>query len=168
MFLRDIFNLRQADNRLFSLNLKHGFAVGILPVIYIHFFTCLSCTHRQHAVSDSGITWKYSTRKVLVATLRQYWYNTNTQPTHQQLLQLVTVIQERYIVEEKLRFVKRIRPLKWSNKKIRWRCTSFSLAVIFIIRCTSLNKTMHIVSKQGIKGADIIMVNLRAGGQLHL
>jgi len=43
---------------------------------------------------------------------------TNTETMHQKLLQLVTIIQQRSTVKEKWRFVKIIRHLKWSDKKL--------------------------------------------------
>jgi len=46
--------------------------------------------------------------KVLIAMHRQYWKQTNTETTHQQLLHLGTVIQEHWMMEEKWRFVKSI------------------------------------------------------------
>jgi len=62
--------------------LKQGFAVGILLAKYINFFTYLACTHCQQARDDTGSTRKHrnpevtrSTRKALVATQRQYWWN---------------------------------------------------------------------------------------------
>jgi len=32
---------------------------GILLALCIHFFTCLTCTHRRHARGCGGITGKY-------------------------------------------------------------------------------------------------------------
>jgi len=44
---------------VFALNLKQDLAVGILLVLYFHFFTCLSCTQRLHFRGDRGATRKY-------------------------------------------------------------------------------------------------------------
>jgi len=65
---------------------------------------------------------------------------------HQQLLQLVTVIQERYILEGNLRFVKSIRHLKRLDKRLDEGAQR-------------LKKTIEIVSQQGIKDP-YTMVNL--------
>ena len=74
---------------------------------------------------NRGITRKYSnpeaprsTRKLLFPAQRHYWWDAYTKATHQQLLQLVTVIQELWIIEEKWRFVPSIRHLKRSDKKL--------------------------------------------------
>jgi len=137
---------------LVSLNLTQVLPVSILIVLN-HFFTCLARTHRRHAWCDRGITRKYwnheaprSTRKVLVAKQRHYWRKTDTKITHQQLLQLVIVMQERCTVKEKWRFIKSIRPLKRIRSKNGWICTL-------------LIESIQIVSKQGIKYLDK-MVNL--------
>jgi len=53
------------------------------------------------------------------------WWDANAETMHQQLLQLVSIIQELWITEEKLRFVKSIRHLKRTNKKVGWRCASY-------------------------------------------
>jgi len=89
------------DKHLLSLKVKQDLAVGILLVSYIHFFMCWACTHCWHVGCDKGITGKYRnpeaprcTWKVLVAMHRHYWRKTNTETMHQQLLQVVTVIQE--------------------------------------------------------------------------
>jgi len=77
----------------------------------------------------------------IFATQKQYWWDANTETMRQQLLQLVSIIQECWIIEEKWRFVKSIRHLKRTDKKVRWRCASHK-------------KSIQIVSKQGIKGPD--------------
>ena len=48
---------------------------------------------------------------------------------HQQLLQLVVIIQERWIPEEKWRFVKSSRHLKRSDEKVSGRCAALDNAV---------------------------------------
>jgi len=57
---------------------------------------------------------------------------------HQQLYQLVTVMQQHY--------VKSIRHLKRLDKKVRWRCTT-------------LQEAIQIISQEGIKSPDV-MANL--------
>jgi len=64
---------------------------------------------------------------------------------HQQLLQLVSIIQELWIIEEKLWFVESIRHLKRTNEKVGWRCASYK-------------KSIEIVSQQGIKCPDTMFV----------
>jgi len=81
---------------LFSLNLNHDLTVGISIVLYITYCSCLACTRHRHAGGDIGITKNTetkNTRKCLTAMYRQYWRrSTNTEITHQPLLQLVTVM----------------------------------------------------------------------------
>jgi len=60
----------------------------------------------------------------IFATQKQYWWDANSETIHEQLLHLVS-IQECWIIEEKWRFVKSIRHLKRSYKKIGWRCASY-------------------------------------------
>ena len=72
---------------------------------------------------------------------KHYWLDANTEPMHLQLLQLVAVVQERWIIEEKRRFVKSIRHLKGKDNIVRWRWASYK-------------NLIHIVSQQGIKGLD--------------
>ena len=67
------------------------------------FLLCLMCTH-------------------IFTTQNQDWWDVNTETIHGQILHLVSTIQERWVIEEKWRFVKSIRHLKRSNKKGRWRC----------------------------------------------
>jgi len=68
------------------------------------------------------------------------------QKIHQQLLHLVSIIQEHWITAEKWRFVKSIRHFKRTNEKVEWRCTSYK-------------KSIQIVSQEGIKGPET-MANL--------
>jgi len=82
----------------------------------------------------------------IFTTQKQYWWESNTETIHGQLLHLVSTIQERWIIEEKWRFVKSIRHLKHSNKKVGWRCVSYK-------------KSIQVVSQHGIKGPDT-MANL--------
>jgi len=84
------------------ISFKQDLTAGVLPVMYIHILTCLACTHCLHVEGDRGTTKKYrkpwaprSTRKVLVATQEQNWWDAYTETTHQQLLQLVAVKQQR-------------------------------------------------------------------------
>ena len=103
------------------------FASYILYIFTLYMFslhTASSCC----GGSDSESTRKYgiheaprSTRKLLVATQRQCWWYAYNEATHRQLVQLVTVTHERS--GGKWRFVKSIRHLKWSDKKIRWKST---------------------------------------------
>ena len=137
--MRDIYF--QADDCLFLLNLM----VGALLVTNIHFVRVWLAHIFDMLGGDRRFTRKYqnyevpwSTRKVFVATQRQHCWDACTKTMQQQLLQLVTIIQERWIIMEKWIFVKSIRQLEWSDKKVRWRCTL-------------LNKTIQIISKQGIK-----------------
>jgi len=52
--LQDIW--READNRLFSPNLKQYLTAGSSLVSYNQFFMYLAYTHRLHAGGDRGIT----------------------------------------------------------------------------------------------------------------
>ena len=65
------------------------------------YFLCLVCTQCPH----------------IFATQKQYWWDANSEIIHGQLLYLAS-IQECWIIEEKWRFVKSIRHLKRSNKKL--------------------------------------------------
>jgi len=60
-----------ADNLLFSSNLKQDLAVGVSLVIQYIFnvFTCLASTHRRHVMGDKGITRKYRNHE----TQRSTW-----------------------------------------------------------------------------------------------
>jgi len=95
-----------------------------------HFLLCLVCTQCPN----------------IFTTQKQYWWDANTETTHEQLLHSVSAIQERWIIEEKWRFVKSIRHLKRSNKKVGWRCASYK-------------KLIQVVSQHSIKGPDT-MANL--------
>ena len=46
---------------------------------------------------------------IIFTTQKQYWWDANTETIHQQLLHLVSIIQERWIIEEKWRSVESIR-----------------------------------------------------------
>ena len=72
------------------------------------YFLCLVCTQCPH----------------IFTTQKQCWWDANSETIHGQLLHLVS-IQECWIIEEKWRFVKSIRHLKRSNKKVGWRCASY-------------------------------------------
>ena len=61
-------------------------------------------------------------------TQKQYWWDANSETIHGQLLHLVS-IQVCWIIEEKWRFVKSIRHLKRSNKKVGWRCASHKKSI---------------------------------------
>ena len=76
-------------------------------------FLCLVCTQCPH----------------IFTTQKQYSWDVNTETTHEQLLHSVSTIQERWIIEEKWRLVKSIRHLKWSNKKVGWRCASYKKSI---------------------------------------
>jgi len=98
-------------------------AVGILLVTNIHFLRVCIAHIFDMLAGDRGITRKYwnpeavqSSRKVFVATQRQHCWVAHTKTTHQQLLQFVTVKQERWIIMEKWIFVKRIKHLEQSEK----------------------------------------------------
>jgi len=109
---------------------QHWEELNILTALLT--FVCLVCVHCTHI-------FFFSLHK------KQYW-DANTETMHQQLLQLVSSIQELWIIEEKWRFVKSIRRLKWTNEKVGWRCASYK-------------KSIQIVSQQGNKCPDTI-VNL--------
>ena len=114
------------------LNLKQDVTVGVLLtiiiyiIVYIHLsHVCLAQIVYMLVRGNRGITRKCrnpeaprSTRKLLIPAQRHYWWDAYTKATHQQLLQLVTVIQELWIIEEKWRFVPSIRHLKRSDKKL--------------------------------------------------
>jgi len=59
---------------------------------------------------------------------KQYWWDANSETIHEQLLHLFS-IQECWIIEEKWRFVKSIRHLKRSNKKVGWKCASYKKSI---------------------------------------
>ena len=61
-------------------------------------------------------------------TQKQYWWEANSETIHRQLLHLFS-IQECWIIEEKWRFVKSIRHLKRSNKKVGWRWASYKKSI---------------------------------------
>jgi len=63
---------------------------------------------------------------------------------YQQLLRLVSIMQELWIIEEKWRFVESIRHLRQHNKKVGWRCALYK-------------KSIQIVSQQGIKCPDTMV-----------
>jgi len=76
------------------------------------YFLCLVCTQCPH----------------IFATQKQYWWDGNSETIHGQLLHLAS-IQECWIIEEKWRFVKNIRHLKRSNKKVGWRCALYKKSI---------------------------------------
>ena len=71
----------------------------------------------------------YTLHAHFFTTQNIYWWDANTETIHQQLLHLVFIMQECWIIEEKWRFVKSIRHLKRSNKKVRWRCASYKKSI---------------------------------------
>ena len=77
----------------------------------------------------------------LFTTQKQYWWGANTEALHQQLLQLITITQELWIIEVKLFISKKIQIFEVIEKKVRWKCKL-------------QKKSMQIVSQQGIKGPD--------------
>jgi len=89
--------------------------------------------------------WFVHIADTFVTTQKQYWWDVNFETMHQQLFQIVTIM-ERWIIDEKWRFVKSIKHLKRSDKKVRWRCAAHT-------------KSIQIVSQEGIKGPDT-MANL--------
>jgi len=68
------------------------------------YFLCLVCTHCPHIF--------------LLHKMLQCWWDANTETIPQQILQLSSIIQEHWIIEEKWRFVKSIWHLKRLNKKV--------------------------------------------------
>jgi len=81
----------QADDRLFSLNLKQVLTVGILLVTNIHFLRVWLAHIFDMLGGDKRITRKcknpeasQSTRKVFVATQRQHFWDACTKTTHRQ------------------------------------------------------------------------------------
>ena len=76
------------------------------------YFLCLVCAQCRH----------------IFAMQKQYWWDANSETIHGQLLHLAS-IQEGWIIEEKWRFVKSIRHLKRSNKKVGWRCASYKKSI---------------------------------------
>ena len=102
------------------------------------YFLCLVCPHSPH----------------IFATQKQHWWDANSKTIYRQLLHLA-FIRECWIIEEKWRFVKSIRHLKQSNKKVGWRCASYK-------------KSIQVVSSHGIKGPDtmanLVWVNTHISG----
>jgi len=85
-----------------------------------------------------------STQKIKIAMhTRYYWGKSVTKTKHQQLLQLVTVIADCWILEKKYIIVKSVRPFKVIGRKI-WR------------RFTLMNETILIISKPGINDPELI------------
>ena len=64
----------------------------------------------------------------IFTTQKQYWWDANSETIHRQLLHFFA-IQECWIIEKKWRFVKSIRHLKRSNKKVGWRCASYKKSI---------------------------------------
>ena len=83
----------------------------------------------RHFPSTSCFLWLVCTQcPHIFATQKQYWWDANSETIHGQLLHLAS-IQECWIIEEKWRFVKSIRHLKRSNKKVGWRCASYKKSI---------------------------------------
>ena len=105
--------------------------------------TCPTLRGVEHFLSTSYFFYPRCVHSVHIisTTQKQNWWDANTETTHEQLLHSVSTIQEPWIIEEKWRFVKSIRHLKRSNKKVGWRCASYK-------------KSIQFVSQHGIKGPD--------------
>ena len=83
------------------------------PIPTLPTFLCLVCTQCPH----------------IFTTQKQYWWDANSETIHGQLLHSVSTIQEHWTIEEKWRFVKSIKHLKRSNKKVGWRCASYKKSI---------------------------------------
>ena len=79
-------------------------------------------TRVQNAQTQHIAKW------VLSDTHRQYWRWTITETMHhaENIQHSVILIQNRNIVEEKWRIVKGIGQLKWTDKKVKRKCTSLN------------------------------------------
>jgi len=91
--------------------------------------TCPALTGATHFPSTSYfLCLVYTQCAHIFTTQKQYWWDANSETIHGQLLHLAS-IQECWIIEEKWRFVKSIRHLKRSNKKVGWRCASYKKSI---------------------------------------
>jgi len=138
--------------RIVFTEFNAGFGGWCLLVIYSIFTFYTFGFHSSSNVGcDRGITRKHrkpealwSPRKVFVATQRQCWWEAYTGTTHHQQLQLVTVIEERKIIEEKRGICKKDQ-------------TFFSDLIKKLDEdAQRSSKAMQIVSKQVMKCPDTI------------